>query len=505
MRKILWLAIAALPLLADVRLPNVIGDHMVLQRGVPVRVFGWASPGESVTVQFNGQTSTTTAAPDGKWQAWLRPMQANATGADMTVAGSNTVTVHDVLVGEVWVGSGQSNMQWTVQNSNNSDAEALNANFPKIRLFAVPLKTMPTPQDDVDAKWEVCSPDTIRPFSAVLYFFGRSLHKEMNVPFGLIRTAYGGTPAQAWTSKEALASDAALMPILGEWAKVLDAYPAAMDRYAKQLAEWESKTRGARGAGTDAPRKPAMPRGPGHAHSPSGLYNAMLHPLLQYGIKGAIWYQGESNANRIEAPLYKRLFETMIQDWRSRWGIGDFPFFFVQLANFAKAGSPEDWVLVQEAQAQTLELRKTGMAVITDIGNPNDIHPRNKQDVGARLALLAKHIAYGERIPYTSAMMRQVTRETATTGDRGVKLRVWFDQAEGLKTRDGGPVKGFEVAGADGTFHAAEGRVDGTTVVVYSPNVAMPVRVRYAWASDPDANLVNGLGLPTSVFRGTVE
>ncbi|MEZ5398160.1 MAG: sialate O-acetylesterase [Bryobacteraceae bacterium] len=503
--RALVLAAAAMPLAAEIRLPNVIGDHMVVQSGVPARIFGTGSGGESVTVQFNGQTATTVAGADGKWQVWLAPMQANGNSADMTIAGSNTITVHDVLVGEVWVGSGQSNMQWTVQNSNNSDTEALNANYPKIRLFRVPLKTMPMPQDDVDAKWEVCSPETIRPFSAVLYFFGRNLHKQKNVPFGLIQTAYGGTPAQAWTSKEALEADPALMPILGEWAKVLDNYPAAMDRYQKLLSEWEAKTRGARPSGAQAPRKPAMPMGPGHSHTPSGLYNAMLHPLLKYTIKGALWYQGESNASKIQAPLYRRLFETMIQDWRARWGVGEFPFLFVQLANFAKAGSPDDWVIVQEAQAKTLELRRTGMAVITDIGNPDDIHPRNKQDVSARLALLARHIAYGENIPYTSATPRQVTRETATTGDRGVKIRVWFDHAEGLKTRDGGPVKGFEVSGADGAFAAAEGRVEGASVVLASPSVAMPVQVRYAWASNPDANLVNGIGLPTSVFRGSIE
>jgi sialate O-acetylesterase len=503
--KSAWLAAAALPLFADVRLPNLIGDHMVLQQGVPARVFGWASPGESVTVRFSGQTVTATTGPDGKWQVFLAPMQANATGADITISGANNITVRDVLVGEVWVGSGQSNMQWTVQNSNNPDTEALNANFPRIRLFSVPLKTHPDPQDDADAKWETCSPDTIRQFSAVLYFFGRTLHKDMNVPFGLIRSAYGGTPAQAWTSKEALAADAALMPVLGEWAKVLDTYPAAMDKYQKALAEWEASTRGSRGNGANSPRKPAMPLGPGHAHTPSGLYNAMIHPLIPFAIKGAIWYQGESNASRIQAPLYRRLFETMIQDWRARWGIGDFPFLFVQLANFAKAGSPEDWVIVQEAQARTLQLRRTGMAVINDIGDPGDIHPKNKQDVGARLALLAKHIAYGERIPYTSATPRQVTRESASTGDRGVKLRVWFDHAEGLKSRDSGAIKGFEVAGADGVFRRAEGRVEGATVVVHSPDVAAPVHVRYAWAADPEANLVNGLGLPTSVFRASVN
>jgi sialate O-acetylesterase len=507
MLRILACAVLAFPLPAAVRLPHIIGDHMVLQRDTPVRIFGWGTPGESVTVRFKGQTVTSVTDPEGKWQVWLQPMEASATGADMVISASNSLSVRDILVGEVWVGSGQSNMQWSVQQAVNPEKEIAAANYPAIRLFYVPRKTNPEPQSDVDARWEACSPETVKQFSAVLYFYGRALHKDLNVPFGLVHTSWGGTPAQAWTSRKALAADPALAPILGAWAQVLDAYPEAFDKYQKQLAEWESATRSGRGSGSanGAPRKPAMPVGPGHAHTPSGLYNAMIHPILPFTIKGAIWYQGESNANRVQGRLYKRLFETMIQDWRSGWGIGDFPFFFVQLANFERAASPEDWVLVQEAQAKTLELRNTGMAVINDIGEPNDIHPKNKQDVGARLALAARHIAYKQQNEYSGPVFQQVTREQATTGDRGVKLRVWFSHSNGMKARDGGALKGFEVAGADGRFQAAEARAEGKTVVVASPSVAMPVKVRYAWAANPDANLVNSIGLPASVFRGSVD
>jgi len=495
--RVLGTVLLALPLLADVKLPAIVSDHMVLQRGIPVKIWGWAEAGESVTVQFAGQTVTGMTQPDGKWGVWLSPLNASASG-EMTVAGKNTLKVRDVLAGEVWAGSGQSNMQWTVQRSMNPDAEASNANYLRIRLFRVPLKTAESPQPDVEAKWEVCAPDTIPQFSAVLYFFGRSLHKQMNVPFGLIQTAYGGTPAQAWTSKEALAADAALIPILGEWTKALDRFPEGMEKYHAAMAQWEKN-------GAKGPR-PARPLGPGHAHQPSGLYNAMVHPLLPYGIKGAIWYQGESNASKAQAPLYRRLFETMIQDWREKWGQGDFPFLWVQLANFAKAGSPEDWVLVQEAQTQTLELRRTGQAVINDIGDPVDIHPTNKQDVGARLALAARHIAYGEQLVYSGPRFRTVTGEGPTTGDSGAKLRVWFDSVGGgLQARGGGALKGFELAGPDGVWQAADGRVDGQTVVVSSPTVANPRAVRYAWASNPDCNLINAEGLPAGVFRGSLR
>ncbi|MBM3795336.1 MAG: sialate O-acetylesterase [Acidobacteria bacterium] len=492
-------ALLAAVAMAEVKLPAIVSDHMLLQAGVPARIFGKAEPGESVTVQFHGQTHNATTAADGRWHVWLQPLKAGDAG-DMTIAGKNTITVRDVLAGEVWVGSGQSNMQWAVRQTNNADAEARNANYPRIRLFYVPRKTTPEPQDDVEAKWELCSPETAPAFSAVMYYFGRDMHKKMNVPFGLIHTSWGGTPAQAWTSREALGRDAALSPILGEWAKVLDAYPDAFARFSKQMAEYEAAVK----TGNTSARRPAMPVGMGHAHTPSGLFNAMINPILPYTIKGALWYQGESNASRVQAPLYQRLFETMIQDWRDRWELGDFPFLWVQLANFAKAGSPGDWVIVQEAQAKTMRLKKTGMAVINDIGEPNDIHPKNKQDVGARLALAARHIAYGEAIAWSGPRFRQATAEAPTTGDRGGKMRVWFDSVGGgLKARGGSSaLQGFEVAGADQRFYPADARIDGETVVVSSPSVMAPVAVRYAWESNPvNANLVNAEGLPTSAFR----
>jgi sialate O-acetylesterase len=474
-------------LFADVRLPALISDHMLLQRGAPARVFGWADPGEQVTVQYRGQTVAATANENGKWHVWLSPMEAASEGADLVIRGRNSITIEDVLVGEVWIGSGQSNMQWTVRNSNNPDREIAEANYSRIRLFQVALTTQETPQDDVKGKWMVCSPEMIANFSAVGYFFSRGLHKKLGVPIGFIQSAWGGTPAQAWTSRKALYADTSLFPILGEWNRVLEQYPEATEKFKAQLASWESNGKSG--------RRPVPPMGPGHSHTPAGLYNAMIHPLTPYTIQGAIWYQGESNASKIQAPLYRRLFETMIHDWRRSWGQGEFPFLFVQLANFAKAGSPSDWVLVQEAQLQTLGLRRTGMAVINDIGEADDIHPKNKQDVAERLALAARHIAYGEQLVYSGPRFRQATGE-------GAKMRVWFDSVGGgLKARGGGDLKGFELAGPDGEFHAAEAKVEGATLLVSSPTVTSASKVRYAWASNPDGNLINAAGLPASLFR----
>ena len=491
MRIFVAAAACAMAMMADIRLPALIGDHMLVQRDVPARIFGWADPGEQVTVQFKGQTIAATTNDKGKWHVWLQPMEASSSGAELRISGKNSITIQDVLVGEVWVGSGQSNMGWTVKASNNAAQEISAASYGQLRLFKVTLRTTPDPQEDVEGKWMVCSPDTIADFTAVGYFFVRELHKKMNVPFAMIQSAWGGTPAQAWTSRRALYADSSLFPILAEWNRALEGYPAAMDRYTREIETFEA----ARKNGGAGARRPTAPMGPGHSHTPAGLFNAMINPLTPYTIRGAIWYQGESNASKIQAPLYRRLFETMILDWRRAWAQGEFPFLYVQLANFAKAGSPSDWVVVQEAQTKTLELRNTGMAVINDIGEAGDIHPKNKQDVGARLALAARHIAYKEQLVYSGPRFRQATAE-------GARMRAWFDSVGGgLQARGGGDPKGFEVAGADGQWHPADAKVDGKTVVASSPSVTVPIHVRYAWASDPVANLVNAEGLPASVFR----
>ncbi|HWR49972.1 MAG TPA: sialate O-acetylesterase, partial [Bryobacteraceae bacterium] len=318
------------------------------------------------------------------------------------------------------------------------------------------------------------------------------LNQQLNVPVGLIHSAWGGTPVDAWTSLGAISEDASLMPVFSDWARMTGGHAAAMARYQLQLRDWEAASAKAKAEGKAEPRKPGAPNGPGGPWTPAGLYNSMIAPLTPFPIKGAIWYQGESNASPRRSPIYARLFQTMIRDWRQAWGVGDFPFFFVQLANF-KTSPESTWPELREAQLDTLALNNTGMAVTIDIGNPADIHPTNKQDVGLRLALAARAVAFGEKIEYSGPLFRQATQE-------GGVLRVWFDHAAGLKANSN-PLTGFEVAGADRKFVPAEARIEGSTVVLSNPGVAAPVHVRYAWVDSPEATLFNGAGLPASPFR----
>lgn len=486
---LLW---AFWPLRAEVRLPALIADHMVVQRDAPVRIYGWAAPGEAVTVRLAGQSVSTSADETGRWEAWLRPLSAGGP-YDLIVAGNNTITVRDVLVGEVWVASGQSNMVWPVERARDAEKEAAAANYPRIRLFKVALKVSAELLEDVEGAWQVCSPETVKSFSAVGYFFARHLHEKLGVPIGVIQSAWGGTPAQAWTSRATLVSEPTLQTFLTEWDRVLANWPQTKRRYEENLKRWEARAAEAKQQGRQPPPRPAQPLGPGHPHTPAGLFNAMIAPLTSFSIRGAIWYQGESNANSF-AYLYRQLFEAMIRDWRQAWGQGDFPFLYVQLANYAKAQPGGYWSLVQEAQLKTLELRNTGMAVIIDIGEAEDIHPKNKQDVGLRLGLAARALVYGEKLVYSGPVFRQATRE-------GNRLRLYFDHVGSGLRAPKGSLREFLVAGADRVFHPAVAEIDGATVVVSSPAVAAPVAVRYAWANNPEATLYNAEGLPASPFR----
>jgi sialate O-acetylesterase len=464
---------------AEVQLPGIIGDHMLVQRDVPARIFGKAQPGEAVTVSFRGQTVKTITDQTGRWEAWLKPLAAGPAAA-MTIAGVNTITIADVLVGDVWIGSGQSNMQWAVRQSDNADVEVAKANFPQIRLFYVPRKTSPVPVEDVDARWVVCTPESIKEFSAVLYFFGRQMHQDLKVPMGLIHSSWGGTPIASWISGPSLVADSQLTPFLSFWQTTILQYPINLSRQELATAKWEA-------AGSQGPR-PAAPLGPGHAHEPTTLYNAMIAPLVKYTIKGALWYQGETEAGRAQGDIYGEALMTLVRDWRQAFGQGDFPVYWVQLANYGNAAKNGHWMRVQEGQVQATALRNTGIAIINDIGNPTNIHPTNKQDVGRRLAMLAQHTG-------ASPLYRQATQE-------GDALRIWFDHAgKGLKTRGGTAVTGFQIAGPDRKYVAATARIDGHTVLVSSPDVPNQRSVRYAWDYNPDANLVNDLGLPASLFR----
>lgn len=632
---------------AEVRLPALISDSMVVQRDSDVRVWGWADPGEGVAVTMAGATARAAAGADGAWAVHIGPFKAGGPHR-MTIAGKNEITVENVLVGEVWIASGQSNMEWPLRDAERGAEEIARANHPSLRLFTVSKATSMEPGEDVHGSWAECVPETAGAFSAVAYFFGRELSKSLDVPVGLIHSSWGGTPAEAWTSPDALAAHEELQPML-EWlhppGESLDEeirrHEAAVAAWEKENvlqdtgnagleqgfaapdtrdADWESMQLpqpwetaglaidgavwfrravdlpsawagkdlrlalgpiddfdttyfngapvGATGAETvnawtqprayDVPAalvhdgrniiavrvfdhagdggftgvpddmalslgdqpplplagdwryrvertaeerqvdwgsRPPAPFGAGNPSTPTSLYHAMLAPLTPYAIRGAIWYQGEANAGRAEE--YRVLFPAMIRDWRRAWGQGNFPFLFVQLANFmARRDDPgeSDWAELREAQMLTLSEPACGMAVIIDIGNADDIHPRNKHDVGHRLALWALATTYGQPVEYSGPLYQAHAVEGST-------VRVRFAHGAGLRSSDGGPLKGFAVAGPDGPFVWATAEIDGDSVMVSSDAVPSPAAVRYAWADNPEANLANEAGLPASPFR----
>jgi sialate O-acetylesterase len=486
-RVLAALALAA-GLQAAVKLPALISDHMVLQQGKPVRIWGTADPGEAVRITFQGQTVDAKAAATGKWEAWLKPLNAGGP-LEMNINGA---AIHDVLVGEVWLGSGQSNMELTVQRADNKDEEIAKADFPSIHIFHVKRAVADEPAADLQATWEVVTPTTIPGFSAVEYYFGRELHRTLKQPMGLIESDWGGTPAQSWTSKPALLADLGLKSYLDDWDKVLANYtPAAKEAYDKRVTAWEDAAAKARAAGNTPPPRPQAPQGPGHPNTPAGLYNAMIAPLTPYAIRGVIWYQGESNASEAHAYKYRRLFAAMIQDWRNRWGQGDFPFLFVQLPNYQTNGW---WPVLRESQAETTRLNNVGMAVTIDVGDAKNLHPTNKQDVAKRLVNVALNMAYHQPVEYIGPSFQQLVNE-------GSQLRIHYSHADGIAVKGSGTLTGFTIAGDDGKFVAADARIDGGTVVVSSSQVSAPIAVRYAWADAPECNLINSAGLPGVPFR----
>jgi sialate O-acetylesterase len=479
------------PVAADVRLHGLFTDHMVLQQGRRVPVWGWADDGERVTVTFRGETRSATAR-DGRWKVELGRLEAG--GPDtLTVRGKNTIELADVLVGEVWICSGQSNMEWPISRSHEPQAALDAATHPQLRLFTVPKLKSDLPVDNVQSEWKLCVPENVAGFSAVAYYFGRDLQEALGVPVGLIHTSWGGSPAEVWMREEVLMRDRAYRE------QILDTYRNARLRHEAEDLKWEGEAEAARTAGREFNRP--RPRAP---WKPSELYNGMIAPLIPHAIRGAIWYQGESNAGR--AHQYRRLFPDMIRNWRRDWDQGNFPFLFVQLAPWDKnrrrpieeiAAAPveSDWAELREAQLMTLdELRHTGMAVITDYGDKDDIHPPKKEPVGARLALAARAIAYGEDIVYSGPVFKRMRV-------RDGRAVLTFDHVGGgLVARDG-DLKGFTIAGEDRAFVWAEARIDGDQVIVSSPEVAKPVAVRLGWADYPVVNLYNEEGLPASPFR----
>jgi len=492
---------------ADVRLPAIIGNNMVLQQGRKVPIWGWAEPGEEVMVSVSWRSMKWGVIADkkGQWRFTISPPEPLTEGRaslqaggpyKMTISGKNTITIENILVGEVWVCSGQSNMAMSVRSSANAEQEIAEANYPGIRLFTVERKVAEQPQSDCMGGWTSCSPETVGDFSAVAYYFGRELHKELDVPLGLIHTSWGGTPAEAWTRREILEKYDDFAPILKRYEDAVANYPQAKAEYDQQLAQWKESVEKAKTAGKKTPAQPRAPLGPGHHHSPAGLYNAMIAPLIPYGIQGAIWYHGEANVGR--AYQYRTLFPVMIKNWRSDWGQYNFPFLFVQLPNFKDVNpqpSESDMAELREAQLMALDLVNTGMAVIIDIGEADDIHPKNKQDVGKRLALWALAKTYGKQLVYSGPIYKSMKVEVD-------KIILQFDCVGGGLVAGGGePLKGFAIAGADRRFVWADVRIEADWIVVSSREVSEPVAVRYAWADNPVCNLYNKEGLPASPFR----
>ena len=441
---------------ADVKLSNIFSDHMILQRDRDLTIWGWADPGEKVTVTVGDRSSEAVANDKGEWSAPIKALKTSKHPIELKVAGKNKITLTDILVGDVWLCSGQSNMEWPVAASDNPQEEIKNANHPNIRLIHVKKVPNAKPQKEVVLEdnwtgWKTCTPESIPRFTAVGYFFGRELQQETDVPIGLINSSWGGTRIEPWT------------PPVG-----FDVVEKVKDIYKNiDPAKYNHQT-------------------------PTALYNGMIHGLVPFGIKGAIWYQGESN--RGEAMMYYEKMKALIAGWRDVFQNPDLAFYFVQLAPYKYGGSetalPEIW----EAQTATLEVPHTGMAVITDIGNLADIHPRNKQEVGRRLALWALAKDYDKDIVYSGPLLKSMKIE-------GNKIRVSFESGAGLRSSDDKDLTWFQVAGEDGEFFDAQATIDNDTILVGSEQVASPRHVRFAWHQLAEPNLVNGAGLPASPFR----
>ena len=637
---------------AELRLPGVFSSHMILQRGVPVRVWGWARAGENVTVRLVGRQAAAVADDRGRWRVQL-PAMASGGPCDMTVRGSTrSIRLTDILIGDVWVCSGQSNMEWTLRNCLNGEEEIAQGDYPKIRLLKVPRRISSEPVDDVDADWRRCSPESLasaggQGFSALAYFFGREIHRQTGVPVGLIDSSWGGTIAETWISREAVALVpgqrerlAELDEIVARSAETQKEYDAKRNSIAKarrallnaeadeglarkmtdpnldtrkwktmELPEqwekaglpdfnglvwfrktvdipssWQGKdlmlnlgpideidltwfngtnvggmgsfrdnvaqfwntprqyrvpaslvkpgpnviavravdTLGAGGlwgrkaeemtlsaigeekarslsvAGAwlyqPGPEAIALPDSPYSPNHPTLLYNGMIHPLVPFPIRGAIWYQGESNLK--DGMLYAEKMRALINCWREIWDLGDLPFYLVQLAPFRYGGDPFALPKIWEAQTSLLSLPNTGMAVITDIGNLDDIHPKNKQEVGRRLALWALAKVHGRSdIVYSGPLYKSMAVE-------GEKIRLRFDHAAGgLASRDGKPLDRFEIAGEDRQFAKARAEIDGETLLVSSSAVSRPVAVRFGWHQEAEPNFISKEGLPASPFR----
>ena len=476
-------------------LPAVFSDNMVLQQDMAVPVWGKGDAGDKITVAIDKYSAQCEVAPDGKWRCNLPKMVAGGPFT-LTITGKTKITITNVLVGEVWFCSGQSNMDFQLSRANNPAEEIKAANYPTMRLFNAKQVVAGTPQDNVPGKWIICTPETAANFTAVGYFFGREILKARKVPVGLVQASCGWTPAESWMSREALSSDADFAYILKRWDD--SAAPGAKEKYDQAMAEWKIACDKATADGKPLPAKPLKPADPNFIHRASGLWNGSVCPLIPYAIRGTIWYQGETN--EVRAYQYRKLFSTLITYWRKAWGQGDFPFLFVQVASVLppdKEPIESEWAELREAQAMALKLPNTGMAVTVDIGDEKDVHPKNKQDVGLRLGLVARAKVYGEKkLEYSGPQYKSMQVKN------GKAILKFNYTGKGLVVKGGDPLKGFYICGPDKKFYFANAKVNGKTVEVWNDNVKVPVAVRYAWANNPmGCNLFNIADLPAIPFR----
>jgi sialate O-acetylesterase len=499
MKKILSISVIILSFsmlhYPKVKLASLITDNSVLQRNKVINIWGQADNGEMVTVSLGSQTKITYAGADNNWMVKLDPMPAGGP-YELRI---NETLLKNILIGEVWLCSGQSNMGLTVKNAANGLEEIAKADYPSIRLFSVKTAMKDTMQVYCKGNWIECSPKTIGNFSAVAYYFGRELFNELKIPIGLIQSCVGGTAAECWMDKRVLESNEVFKPILTNWEEKIKKYPLELsifkENYNSLIQKWKEDSTTAMNNGKMPPRKPSEPDGPGSRNTPSGFYNGMIAPLIPYTIQGAIWYQGEANAKRPHQ--YRKLFSALIKSWREKWGLGDFPFYYVQLPNLNRESEPSKsgWTELRESQLMSLNIPNTGMVTTIDIGESANLHPKNKQEVGRRLALIAESKIYNKKVFCSGPLFKSMKID-------GPIVRLTFDNiADGLIAKESDVLTGFMIASRDKKFLPANAIIEGNLILVWNKSIESPLAVRYAWADDPKGNLYNSAMLPASPFR----
>lgn len=507
---LIWFTLPSTQLLADLKLPSFFSNQMVLQRGKPVSIWGWADANTQVDIAFNGNTVSTKSTDEGNWKITLPAMKASRKGMNMVIEnGDDRVEIKNILIGEVWFASGQSNMAFKLQNSLDAKADLPKSKNSTIRFFLATNTPAAQPQNNIEGTWNLSSPETSGNFSAVAYYFAKKIHQETGIPVGIIQSCWGGKRSECYTSREAMLSNSHGKKMIAELDRAAKSFDpeTAKKKYDAAMANWEKKAAKIR---TQNKNKPAserarLPRRPQsekptyeNERNPTVLYNGMIHPFVGYTMRGAIWYQGEANAKAGLAGIYQEMFTLMIQDWRERWD-DEFPFYFAQLANFKSVttdpGQQSDWATVQNQQRKTLALAGTGMATINDVGDAKDIHPKNKKTVGLRLARWALNNDYQKPVTVSGPLYKASRVEAE-------KMIIEFTHTgAGLKTSDGKPLQRFEITGDNQTWHWADAKINNNTIVVSCKEVSKPTAVRYAWAANPaGANLVNSENLPASIF-----